>query len=152
MWTRVSLKEVADTLELLSQQSEAFLVRETGEILVVDEGDQFALSMEDPVDIPEWQREHIAKLRQFLDTDQVLRLPTSYDIHMWSIMEGFCHTVSKPQAREQLIDATHGKGAFRMFYATCERFRLSEEWYAYRRSTIEDIARKWLASNEIPYE
>ena len=152
MQNLVSLKEVADTLELLGQLSEAFIVRETGELLVVDEGDQFALRMEDPEDIPEWQREHIAKLSQFLDTDQMLRLPTSYDIHMWSIMERFCQIVTEPHAREQLVDAIHGKGAFRMFHATCERFHLDKEWYAYRRSAIEDIAREWLASNAIPYE
>ena len=148
----VSFEEVVETLDMLGDQREAFLIRETGEILLITDDDQFALDTSDTESIPEWQREHLVKLRKVLGTDQVVRFPASFDIHEWSIMERFCSSVPDPTARAILIDAVHGKGAFRMFHSTCQRFHLKESWYAYRRLAFEEIAREWLLDNNIPFE
>ncbi len=148
----VSLKEVADTLEMLSETTEAYLVRETGEILVVNEDDHLALEDSDDTEMPEWQRDHIARLREILDTDRVVELPSSYDIDAWSIMEQFCYAMADAKLRDQLLDSIHGRGAFRMFRSTCERLGLLEDWYAFRREAIETIAREWLESSDIPFK
>jgi hypothetical protein len=49
-------------------------------------------------------------------------------------MENFCGTVANPVARQQLFDAIHGTGAFRLFRNTLEQFDLEEEWHTYRCS------------------
>ena len=148
----VSLKEVADTLEMLSETTEAYLVRETGEILVVNEDDHLALEDSDDTEMPEWQREHITRLREILNTDRVVQLPSSDDIDAWSIMEQFCYAMADAKLRDQLLDSIHGRGAFRMFRSTCERLGLLEDWYAFRREAIETIAREWLESSDILFK
>jgi len=148
----VSLKEVADTLEMLSETTEAYLVLETGEILVVNEDDHLALEDSDDIEMPEWQRGHITRLREVLDTDRVVQLPSWDDIDGWSIMEQFCYAITDAKPREQLLDAIHGRGAFRMFRSTCERLGLLKDWYAFRREAIETIASEWLESWDIPFK
>ena len=147
----VSLEEIADTLEMLSEGTEAFLVMETGEIILVTDDDRTELESSDMESIPEWQRDHLAKVRDILETGKVIPFPSSFDIHEWSIMERFSNTITDQDARDSLIDAIHGKGAFRMFRNTCERFHLRETWHAYRRSAYEEIAREWLQDNEITF-
>ncbi len=90
--------------------------------------------------------------REALESDRYLRLPDSFEIHEWSIMERFCHTVSEAASREELLDAIHGRGAFRLFRRTLERLGLREQWYSYRESAFECIARDWLEENHIPYK
>jgi len=148
----VSLRDIVDALDAPSQETETFLDRETGEIIYVTEDDQVALEAPDPDDIPEWQRAHLAKLREVLNTDRLVQLPNSYEIHEWSIMERFCGTVADAQARDQLFESIQGRGAFRMFRSTLERFGLREQWYAYRRSAFEEIVEEWLEANNIPHD
>lgn len=148
----VSLQEIVDILEVPSQETESFLNRETGEIIYVTEDDRFELEAQDPHVVPEWQREHLAKIREVLNTDRLVQLPGAYDVHEWSIIERFCGTVADTQARDQLVESIHGKGAFRLFRNTLERFGLQEEWYTYRRFAFEQIAREWLEANSIQYE
>ena len=54
--------------------------------------------------------------------------------------------------RDQLFDAISGRGAFRMFRSTLDRLGLREDWYAYRHSAFEDIARDWLEEHNIRFE
>lgn len=152
MEKKISLHEVTDTLESLSEGIDAFLDRQTGEIIIVTEDDRFELDADDPDHAPEWQREHLAFLRETLETDRLVPLPSQYDIHEWSIMESFCGTVQNPRARDQLYDAIGGKGAFRMFRSTLDRLGLRKEWHAYRTSALEEIARDWLEENGIPFQ
>jgi hypothetical protein len=51
-----------------------------------------------------------------------------------------------------LYEAIHGKGAFRWFRHSLDRFGLREQWYSFRHSALEEIAREWLETNDIPFE
>ena len=148
----VHLQDIVDVLDGASEESEAFVDLESGEIIHITEDDRRELDADDWASVPEWQREHLATIRELLGTERLAKLPGSYDIHEWSIMERFCGTVANQIARQQLFDSIHGTGAFRMFHNTLEQFRLKEEWYAYRQSALEEIAREWLDENGIPYE
>jgi hypothetical protein len=150
----ISLKDIVEALDMQSQTMEQYLDRETGEILLVTEEDEMYLDSsdaEDLADMPEWQRENIAKLRAILDTDRAVNLPSSFDIHEWAIMERFSRAVESGRARDLLNDAVHGTGAFRMFHSTLDQLGLRDEWYAYRKTAFEEIARQWLEDNEIPF-
>jgi hypothetical protein len=150
----IPLKDVVEALEIQSQTMEQYLDRETGEILLVTEDDEMYLDTsdaEDLADISEWQRDNIAKLRAVLDTDRAVKLPSSFDIHEWEIMKRFSLDAANKRARQQLNDAIHGTGAFRMFHSTLDQLGLRNEWFAFRKAALEEIARQWLEQNEIPF-
>jgi hypothetical protein len=148
----VSLREILEALELQTPESETYFDRETGEILMVTDDDRSELENEDGAEAPEWQREHLAKLRGLLDTERLVMLPSLFDIHEWAIMERFSGSVAKPSVRDELDNAIHGSGAFRMFRSVIERRGLKEEWQAFRQEAFGEIAREWLEENSIPYE
>jgi hypothetical protein len=80
------------------------------------------------------------------------RAAPSFDIHEWSIMERFSRVVEDAAVRDELLDAIHGRGAFRHFKDTLHRHRIQDAWYAYRTAALEQIAIDWLDEQGIPYE
>ena len=147
----VSLKEIADTLQVTSQTIKHYLDLDTGQIVMVTDEDNMELEESDFDDLPDWQREHLKQVQRVLNSERVLQLPDSFEIHPWSIMESFCFSVSKPDIRDELLDAIHGTGAFRLFRNTVERFDLTQQWYTFRDQAFEQIAREWLDEHKIPY-
>jgi hypothetical protein len=150
--TPIRLHDIVDALDAPCQEIESFLDPETGEIIAITEDDRFELDNPDPDAIPEWQREHLAKIQQTLGTGRLLQLPSPYLIHEWSIMEKFSGSVADPEARQRLLHAIHGRGAFAFFRQTLDQLNLRDAWFAYRRAAFEEVAREWLESNNIPYE
>jgi hypothetical protein len=102
----------------------------------IAEGDR-ALS-----DLPQWQQEIVTELRA-LDIDRLLPLPDRFDIHEWSIMRDFAAEQDE-QARDALLDAVHGAGAFRSFKRELDHLGLRDAWFSYRRARFEQIATEWL--------
>lgn len=152
MTKTVSLQDIVSALESHTQDTEIYLDRESGEILFVTEEDRFALDEDDPESVPQWQREHLSNIREAFATERVVQLPDAFDIHDWAIMERFSRTIADPKVQDELTDAIHGSGAFRMFRSSLERHNLREEWYSYRQSALEEIAREWCQENNIPFE
>jgi hypothetical protein len=148
----VSLQDIVDAMDVPNQEWECFLDPESGEVVTVTEDDRSALEHPEPELLPEWQRAQPTRIREALDSDRYLRLPEPFEIHEWSIMRRFCHTVADPSPREELLDAIHGSGAFRLFRRTLERLGLREQWYSYRQNAFEQIAREWLEAHRIPYK
>ena len=148
----VSLQDIVSAMDMPNQEWESFLDPDSGEIVTVTEDDRSALDDPEPDLLPDWQRDLLPGIRKAVESDTCLRLPTSFDVHEWSIMEHFCHTVGQASAQEELLDSIHGSGAFRVFRRTLERLGLHEQWYAYRQSRFEQIARDWLETNHIPYK
>lgn len=81
----------------------------------------------------------------------MIPLPTKREINDYHIMEQFVAAQNDPQAREWLQNSLIGKGAFRRFRATCERFLLLNDWYDFQRTAYEDIAVMWCEENGIVY-
>ena len=152
MPVEVSLQDIVDAMDLPNQEWQSFLDPESGEIITVTDDDRSSLEESEAELLPEWQREHLPKVREALDSDRFLRLPDSFEIHEWSIMERFCHTIDGPSARDELLDAIHGSGAFRVFRCTLERLGLRDQWYSFRGAAFEEVARAWLRAHGIPFE
>ena len=148
----VTLQDIVNAMDLPNQEWESFLDPDSGEIITVTEDDLSALEDPEPDLLPDWQRELLPKIRKAVGSDSCLRLPTSFDVHEWAIMERFSRTVRDAAAQEELLDSIHGSGAFRAFRHTLERRGLLDQWYAYRQSSFEQIARDWLDSNRIAYK
>jgi len=103
------------------------------------------------LDMPEWQKESSAKLRQLLDSGRALALPDKFEIHEWDLMRRFAGSVEEADERTELLGAIHGTGAFRMFKMTIARLGHRERWFQYRDEAFREIAREWLNANEIDY-
>lgn len=148
----LSLRDIVDAIESQSNEGEAYLDSETGEIVHVSE-DERALVEEgrSEDDLLDWERELIPKVRQALDSDRFLALPDRFEVHEWAIMERFSQE-QNDRARKVLISAIHGFGAFRHFRGGVERLGLLDAWYRYRDAVIEQIARDWLEEHKFAYK
>jgi Uncharacterised protein family (UPF0158) len=152
MPAEVSLQDIVEAMDLPNSEWEAFLDPDSGEIVTITDDDRSSLEEEEPEHLPEWQREQLPRIREVLESERFLRLPDPSEIHEWSIMERFCHSIDSPFARAQLLDAIHGTGAFRLFRSTLERLALLDRWYSFRGAAFEEIAREWLRAHGIPFK
>jgi predicted nucleotidyltransferase component of viral defense system len=158
----VSLDDVLSEVESQTDESTAYLNRRTGEFITISEEevrlveDQEGLTEderggEEWERLPDWRAEMLPKVREVLDSDDFLPLPSRFDIHEWAIMERFSLEVEDEAVREALLDAIHGSGAFRRFKAAVHRYGIAEAWYRYRDGALETIAVEWLEAHGIPY-
>jgi hypothetical protein len=149
----VSLKEVVDELDGLPEGATAYVNRRTGELVTVTEDDaRLVAEQADPNSLPAWQRDMLPEIEAVLTSEDWLPLPSRFEINDWSIMEGFCLSQATGPVRAGLLDAIHGRGAFRRFEEGIYRHGVERAWYRYRAQALERIAAQWLEENGIPYE
>lgn len=134
---KVKLSEIIDAIEMTDQESEYFLDKQTGEVVWVSE-----MAME---------REEQEEAYETLDEHGFYRLPTSFDINEYSIMEDFVYSLPESQ-RERLAGAICGRGAFRRFKGGIRQMGIEEQWYEYQGDAYKRMAIKWCEENEIEYE
>ena len=72
---RINLADIIEAIEMISQDSECFLDKETGRIIWCNDEIMESDEFED--------------VEEYLDEHDCCRLPTSYDIHDYSIMTAF---------------------------------------------------------------
>ena len=150
----IKLRDVVEAMDLPNQEWHSYVHRDTGEIVTVTD-EECRLVEEDDANldhVPDWQRETLPKAREALESDRFLALPDSFEIHEWSIMERFAQSQSDDRPAEELLDALHGRGAFRMFRSVIRRLGVEDDWYRFRESAFEDIARDWLEDQGIAYQ
>jgi hypothetical protein len=120
MATDISLREVIETLEMQGENCLSYLDPDTGKIVTATE--EVRRLAEEPEesqdDLPEWQRETVRKVRDVLASDRCLRLPDRFEIDEWFIVDEFAQTQHSERVRQELLEAIHGAGAFRMFRST----------------------------------
>lgn len=149
----ISLREIIEAMEMTGDDSASYLNPETGEIITVTEEERLLVEEEEPLDdIPKWQREMLPKIRAALESDLFLELPDRFDIHEWAIMDEFARAQDSERIRQELADAIHGAGAFRMFRSAIRRLGLEERWYRFRDEAVAEIARDWLEEHKLPYK
>ena len=148
----ISLREVVEAMEALSDDWVSYLDPDSGEIITVTEEERRLAEDESLDDVPEWQREVLPKIRAVLESDRFLELPDRFDIHEWSIMEGFARGHDNDRIRQELLDAIHGAGAFRMFRSLIRRLGIEQNWYQFREERLAEIAREWLEEHKLPYK
>jgi hypothetical protein len=148
----ISLSDIVDAIETQTNEGEAYLNPDTGEIVQVgeDERDLVEAGRADD-DLPQWQRELIPKVSEALESDRFLALPDRFDVHDWAIMQNFANEQDQ-RTRQALVGAIHGAGAFRKFRGAVERLGLLDAWYRYRDEAIKQIARDWLEENKLAYK
>jgi hypothetical protein len=153
MATVISLREVIEAMEIQGDDCLSYLDPDTGEIVsVTEEERRLAEETEESLEeVPEWQRQILPRIRAVLESDRCVKLPTRFDIHEWSIMDEFAGAQDSERIRQELLDAIHGAGAFRMFRSTIRRLGIEQRWYQFRDEALAEIARNWLEEHKLLY-
>ena len=148
----VSLRDVVNEMDVMSDESHGYLNKETGELVTITDEEINAIENNDDWgDYPEWQQEALVTAKKVLDSSDYLPLPSKFDIHEYAIMERFCYSVENPKLSDELSYQIRGSGAFRRFKDTIHRYGIEDEWYRFRDQAFEEIAIEWLESNGISF-
>ena len=67
-------------------------------------------------------------------------------------MVNFTETIEDDKKRDWFENAIRGKGAFRRFRATLERFGMETEWYNYLETSHRELAIEWCEQHGIVYD
>ncbi len=128
------IDELVDTLDSIPSECSAYMNKKTYEIFIEtsfdgssgwdDEDEE-----DEDLDFPDWEREERAKLREVRNSDDWICLPSAYEVHEWEIMRDFALSQDE-EVSQQLMNAIHGKGAFRFFRAELDRLDLTDQWHA----------------------
>ena len=149
----VSLRDVIDEMEMMSDEATSYINRKTGELVTLTH-EELALA-EDPdeaADAPEWQKDILPKAREVVASGDYLPLPGKFEIHEWSIMERFARSLTDVAVSDELQAAVHGRGAFRRFKDAVHRLGISDQWYRFRDGALEEIASEFLEAHGIAYQ
>jgi hypothetical protein len=125
---------------------------ETGKIVPVSEDALFTADIEDSDGAAEgWEAEERDVARAAAAGEGYLSLPDRFEIDEYRMMKRFAEGARDHVARDRLLQAIRGRGAFRYFRDTARELGLADEWYAYRDRAYEEIAVAWCEANRIEY-
>lgn len=147
----VSLAELVQEMEVVTDEVTVYFQRSTGEFFpVTDEQMLLAASEESSDRRPEWEQEIIQLCREIeRDDDDFVALPSRFDIHEYSIMHDFCSTLEDMKKRQALLRSISGKGAFRKFKVAIHQYALEKAWYAFRGEVYKSIAQGWCEDHNV---
>lgn len=86
------------------------------------------------------------------DDEFFIPLPTKEEVNDYQNMVNFTETIEDDKKRDWFENAIHGKGAFRRFRATLERFGMETEWYDYLEASHRELAINWCEQHGIVYD
>ena len=86
------------------------------------------------------------------DDEFFIPLPTKEEVNDYQNMVNFTETIEDDKKRDWFENAIHGKGAFRRFRATLERFGMETEWYDYLDACHRELAIEWCEQHGIVYD
>ncbi len=154
MTPAVKLMDLTDSLEMASEESGAWLDRQTGRVVIVD--DEVLRAVEEAEDgaVPkiasEWLEDQLPAARGISAGDKrFLALPDKFDFHEYRHMERFIGTFTDARIADQLWFAIKGKGAFRHFKGTAHRLGLIDDWYRYRDEAMKRFMLDWAEANGV---
>ena len=149
---KIKVPDVVREMDLPGPDFTAYLNRRTGEFVSTSAEEAEALESEAPDEILDWMSDILPKLREVTVSQDWVALPDPFEIHEWEIMHGFARSISNSEVSNLLLNALHGRGAFRYFKDQLRVHDLTDRWYEYRERAFEEIAIDWLEANGIPYE
>ena len=134
---KVKLSDILEAFELNDRYSKYFLDQETGEVVQVND----MMMTQDEKD----------EIYDRLDEHGFYRLPTSFDIRDYDIMDAFVDTLSGTH-REKLLTAISGRGAFGNFKNQIRALGIQQQWYDFQAAVYKRKAIEWCEENELEWE
>ena len=90
MKATVSLRDVVNEMDVLSDEHSAFLNRHTGELVTITNDEISDDDDDDNIDeYPEWQQDMIIKAKEVMNSDDYLEIPSKFEIHEFLNSSGF---------------------------------------------------------------
>ncbi len=152
----VSLRDLVDELQMLSNESNVYLNKFTGKVITITDDefeDESEVANEEHGDEDsdlELEFFQEAKKALALD-DEYLKLPGKFDIDEYEIMERFCLSIPDGKVSDVLLGKIKGSGAFRRFKDTIYQYGIEKDWFKYRDDAYKEIAIVWLESHGFAY-
>jgi len=144
------LADIVDGMDMQNEFCSAYLDRATGRIEIVTEDDRALLDIS-PDELEDSDQERF-ELIQAIENDTAGRfvpLPDRFEIHEWEMMKRFAIRLEDAEASDALLNAIHGRGAFRYFKDKIREFGVVDQWFAYRDEQYRAVARGWCEQHEI---
>jgi hypothetical protein len=134
---KVKLSDIIDAMDVTDSYTENFLDAQTGKIEFIND---MVMGQEEKEEI--YDR---------LDEHGFYRLPTSFDIRDYDIMEDFI--AGMPEGVQgRMYDAIQGRGAFRRFKDMINAMGIEKSWYDFHDDVYRQKAAQWCEENDIEYE
>ncbi len=151
---RVKLSEIVQSLDVQSNRLCSYLSRTTGDIVEITEEELLAAEAGEEwlTRCPQWQQENIRLVREILQSDDYILLPTSYEIHEYCILEKFCALLGDTDQARDIRAVLDDCGAFRKFKEKIRGYKLGDRWYAFRDEAFRRIAIDWCRHHGLEYE
>ncbi len=161
----VSLRDLVNELQMLSDESHAYLNKVTGKIITITDDDfaiaEYGSELEEEVEdaddeivdeVLDLESQFYQEVKKVLASDDdYLRLPSKFDIHEYEIMERFCLSVPDIKVSDVLLGKIRGSGAFRRFKDAIYQYGIEQDWFKYRDEAYKQIAIAWLESKALAY-
>ena len=153
MGSKVKISDLVGEMDVQMDEMPVFFNKESGEFVAVE--NRFFAALEDGKTeedfSPDWEKEAFKEAKDVMNSEKYLRIPTNFDIHEWEIMRDFCYTVEDENVMNDLLNAIHGRGAFRMFKDKIFHYGIREDWFDFRDKEFAEIAKRWCESHDIEY-
>lgn len=137
---KVLLQDVIDAIESAMDENLYFYYIPEEKIILYSElNREWYCDFELPEDIDDME-------------DDLIALPSQYERNDYHIMEQYIVQVTDETAYKWLENSIHGRGAFRNFRATLNRFGLTSDWYAFKDKAYREIAIEWCNTYGIAFD
>ncbi len=149
----VSLSKIVEEMDQM-EGMDIYLHLPTGNIFQFFEGESSysSLSAKDIARLSLEEQANAAIALNFDDNeDDFQEFPSKYEVNEYQIMENFCDSVTNERVQNTLARSIQGRGAFRRFRDTLDRFNLTPKWYAFRERAFYEVAAEWCLDNKIAY-
>lgn len=148
----VKIKEVLEALIYTEDDCTTYVNKITGELATIsDEESNYAHEELDET-VPEWIVAGRPRVKQILESEDYLEMPSKYDLHEENMMTSFCDTVEKEDVKNYLLKTLKGNHAAENFSQTIDKFDLGKKWIAHRDNSMKEIAIKFLDDHSIAYQ
>lgn len=136
---KVKISEIIEGMDMQSMEFTSFLNRKTGKIIGVMDEDSRSIdrAYEEPELMSEDEVKVFKELGEFLEGEDAIKLPTSFDINEYDIMEDFINSLDNDFIQDQLYNAISGKGAFRRFKDRAFDLDVMDDWYKFKENSCE---------------
>ena len=132
----IKLSEIRDALYDVSMETSCYYNTNTNEIL--------------------WQWDFNKEESTYTEDDEfnddIISMFNFYTKNDYDIMQGFISNIGNGSLRNELFNATRGKGAFRRFREITDYHNITNDWYKFQDDEYKRIAEEWCTRNKIEYE
>lgn len=165
MTVAVSLRDLVDELQMLSNESNAYLNKVTGKVITITDDDIAMVEMDNEFEdeleeahgetsdeVSDLEAQFYEEVKRIFAQDaDYLKLPSKFEVDEYEIMERFCLSFPDPKVSDVLLEKIRGSGAFRRFKDTIYQYQIENDWFKYRDEAYKEFAIAWLESHGIAY-